>query len=167
MVLDLGGASTSTVRQLVQLWMREAADQSFGSDVAVDRFAELVFIEMLRTEIAANRISGLIGALSDDRLGPILARIHRDPGASHSLEEMALAANLSESAFAQRFKKQVGMTPGHYVRHWRMQIAAEALRATTRPMADIAASIGYESEVAFRKAFRAHFETSPGRYRRQ
>ena len=166
MVLDLTDTPNSTVRELAHLWMQEAKERQLGSDIAIDRLAELVFIHMLRSEIAAGRITGLIGALADARLGPILADIHRVPGAAHRLEYMAAASNLSESAFAQRFKKQVGMTPGNYVRHWRMQTAARALRETERSMANIANSIGYNSEVAFRKAFRAFFDMAPGHYRR-
>ncbi len=166
MVLNLSDAASSGARELVQLWMREAAEQALGSDVAVDRFAELIFIQVLRCEMAAGRLTGIIGALADNRLGPILASIHRNPGATHTLKDMAESSLLSESAFTQRFKKQVGMTPGNYVRHWRMQTAALMLRDTQESMAEIADNIGYESEAAFRKAFRSHFDVSPGKYRR-
>ena len=167
MLLDTAATPNATTRELVSLWMREAAVDSLGSDVAVDRLAELVFIQMLRAEIKQGRLPGVIGALGDARLGSVLSGIHRRPGGSHSMKSMARIARLSESAFAQRFKRQIGMSPGQYVRHWRMQAAAEALRNTDRSMADIAASLGYESEVAFRKAFRAHFDVAPGRYRRR
>ncbi|MDJ0655665.1 MAG: cupin domain-containing protein [Xanthomonadales bacterium] len=167
LLLNLADVPHSGARDLVYLWMREAAEDRLGGDVAVDRLAELVFIEMLRIEADAGRLAGVFSALGDARLGPILAAIHQNPGASHSIEEMAAASSLSESAFAQRFKKAVGMTPGQYVKHWRLQTAAQALRESRRSMGDIAASVGYESEVAFRKAFSAHFGNSPGRYRRE
>ncbi|MEM7082072.1 MAG: AraC family transcriptional regulator [Pseudomonadota bacterium] len=166
MLLNLSDASSSGARELVQLWMREAAENALGSDVAVDRFAELVFIQALRCQMSMGRLTGVIGALADKRLGPILGNIHRHPGAPHTLKEMASSALLSESAFTQRFKKQVGMTPGNYVRHWRMQSAARLLTDTDLSMGAIAERVGYESEVAFRKAFSTHFEQTPGRYRR-
>ncbi|MFK8029374.1 MAG: AraC family transcriptional regulator [Gammaproteobacteria bacterium] len=166
MMLNLGDADSSGARELVQLWMREAAEHELGSDVAVDRFAELVFIQALRCEMKSGRLAGVIGALADSRLGPILASIHRDPGGAHTLKEMADSSLLSESAFTQRFKKQVGMTPGNYVRHWRMQTAAQLLSDTSKSMAEIADEVGYESEAAFRKAFSSHFEQSPGKFRK-
>ncbi len=166
MMLNLSDAASAGARELVQLWMREASEQELGSDVAVDRFAELVFIQALRCEMRAGRLTGVIGALADSRLGPILAAIHQDPGAAHRLKDMAESSMLSESAFTQRFKKQVGMTPGNYVRHWRMQTAAQLLSGTQKSMAEIADDVGYESEAAFRKAFRNHFDESPGKYRR-
>ncbi|MEM7708096.1 MAG: AraC family transcriptional regulator [Pseudomonadota bacterium] len=166
MVLDLAQAPSPSARQLVELWMAEAAIPKPGGDVAVDRLAELVFIEMLRLEAQEGRLGGVFSALSDSRLGPLLASIHRDPGASHPVKALAAACNLSESAFVQRFKKAVGTTPGQYVKHWRLQLAARALAQTSRSTTDLAAAAGYESEVAFRKAFRRHFGESPGRYRR-
>ncbi len=167
MVLNLAEAASPSARQLVDLWMAEAADPRPGGDVAVDRLAELVFIEMLRLEAREGRLGGAFSALTDPRLGPLLASIHREPGAAHSVKALAAACNLSESAFVQRFKKAVGTTPGQYVKHWRLQLAARALAQTSRSTSDIAASAGYESEVAFRKAFRRSLGISPGRYRRQ
>ena len=54
---------------------------------------------------------------------------------------------------------------GRYVRE--SAGAARALRETERSMIDIAESVGYDSEVAFRKAFSAYFEIAPGKYRRE
>lgn len=167
LVLDLLNAPSSSARELVNLLMREAAEKRPGSDVAVDRLAELVFVEALRAQGGGGQLPGIFTVLGDPRLGPVLATIHREPGRPLRLDEMAAMANLSESAFTQRFKKAVGMTPGQYLRHWRMQMASQALRETRRSMGDIANTVGYDSEVAFRKAFSTHFNQSPGAYRRQ
>ena len=167
MVLDLANVEAASTRTLVQLWMQEAANQAPGADLAVDRLAELVFIAMLRSEVASGRLTGVVGALSDVRLGPLLASIHADPGANHSIERMVEVTHLSESALADRFKKTIGMTPGAYVRHWRMQSAAKKLTGSQESITGIAESVGYESEVAFRKAFKAYFNISPGQYRRK
>lgn len=80
---------------------------------------------------------------------------------------MPRLAGMSESAFAQRFKKGVGMPPGQYLKHWRMQIAARALADTNHSMLEIAHSVGYDSDVAFREAFGGHIGTAPGTYRRE
>lgn len=167
MVLDLSDAPTSSARDLVQLWMREAADDTLGSNLAIDRYAELVFIQILRTEMQAGRLQGVIGALADERLGPSLAAIHNNPGQEFRLAQMALDAGMSESAFSQRFKKQVGMTAGSYIKHWRMQLAQRSLTEGDLSIAQIAEDSGYDSEVSFRKAFSAHVGVAPARFRRQ
>lgn len=166
-VLDLNNAIGSGARTLVNHWISEAAGDQAGSDVAVDRIAELVFIEVLRSEIRQGRLDGAFGALGDAQLGRVMATIHSKPGAPHTVDAMASLAGMSESAFAQKFKRLVGMSCGKYVKHWRMQTAARALAETNRRIADIAETTGYDSEAAFRKAFRVHFDITPGQYRRQ
>ena len=165
-ILDLARTEDASTRELVNLLMREAGQKDLGSHLAVDRLAELVFIQMLRHEIRSGRLQGIIGALGDPHLGQVLAAIHQQPGADHNMVDLAHRSGLSESAFAQKFKKSTGMTAGQYVRHWRMQTAARALAETSRSILDIANAVGYESEVAFRKAFSLHFECPPGSYRR-
>ncbi len=167
MVLDLSHAAQGRTRELVNLWMQEAAVDDFGADLAVDRLAELVFIQMVRQEIASGSLQGLLGALGDARIGPLLAAIHGAPGEPHHLPLMAERAGMSESALAQRFKKLVGLSPGQYIKRWRLSLAAQMLRETERSMAAIAESVGYESEAAFRKAFKQQFSVAPGSYRRQ
>ncbi|MFK7954762.1 MAG: cupin domain-containing protein [Lysobacterales bacterium] len=166
-VLDMAQATQADGRELINLWMREAAYSGFGSDLAVDRLAEVVFVQLLRQEIDSGRLKGVMGALGDPMLGPVLAKIHRSPGRPHTLPSMAQATGLSESAFTQRFKKHIGQTPGQYVRFWRMQAAASQLTSTSRSILDIATQVGYDSEVAFRKAFKATMGIAPGAYRRK
>jgi AraC-like DNA-binding protein len=151
---------------LVGLWMREAASAEPGSALVVDLLAGAVFVHVLRVAVARGELCGVFGALTDPRLGPVLADIHRAPGEAHEVEVMAARSGMSVSAFAKRFRGRIGMTPARYVRHWRMHAAVAAVRGSDRSMADIAEEVGYDSEVAFRKAFSGFFGTPPGALRR-
>jgi len=166
-ILNLGNSNNLGARTLVEHLMREAENDQAGSDLAVDRIAELIFIEILRSEIRQGHIDGAFGALGDTQLGRVMATIHNKPGAPHNVEALASLAGMSESAFAQKFKRLVGMSCGKYVKHWRMQTAARALVETNLSIAEIASTTGYDSDAAFRKAFRAHFDITPGQYRKQ
>jgi AraC family transcriptional activator of mtrCDE len=115
--------------------------------------------------LARGLIKGPLLALGDARLGPILNKIHTQPGAIESVDELAAEALMSRSAFAERFKSVVGLTPGRYLTHWRMQLAVDLLQHTDLPMVKISEQCGYQSEVAFRKAFSNNVGTSPGKFR--
>jgi AraC-like DNA-binding protein len=52
-----------------------------------------------------------------------------------------------------------------YLTRWRLQLAAQSLKKTSRGIAEIATDIGYESEAAFSRAFKREFGQAPGRYR--
>jgi transcriptional regulator GlxA family with amidase domain len=53
-----------------------------------------------------------------------------------------------------------------YLADWRLQLAAESLRTTSRSVLQIAGEVGYDSEAAFNRAFKRRFSTPPARYRR-
>jgi len=168
MVLHLNDAARQRdTGSLVQLWMSEAARQAPGCDVAIDRLAYVVFIHVLREQLARGRIKGPVAALADARLGPVLNRIHADPGAIESVDAMAAMASMSRSAFADRFRQRVGLTPGRYLAHWRMQLAIDLLTNSQLPIARIAERCGYQSEVSFRQAFKKALGQPPGLVRRQ
>ena len=46
-----------------------------------------------------------------------------------------------------------------------MTTAAQLLRESDRPVAQVAAAVGYGSAFAFAKAFRREYATTPGGYR--
>jgi AraC-like DNA-binding protein len=61
----------------------------------------------------------------------------------------------------------MGVPPMRYLTGWRMQVATERLRETQRSVAQIASEVGYESEVAFARAFKREHSESPARWRRR
>ena len=166
-VLDLTEASRRhDTASLIQLWMTEAAGDAPGRDAAIDQLAYVVFIHILREQIRRGEVRGPLEALTDPAIGPVLNDIHARPGDTWSVDGLAARAGLSRSAFAERFRSRVGMTPARYLTHWRMQAAIDLLENTRLSVAEIADRSGYASEVAFRKAFRKQVGEPPGRVRR-
>ena len=55
----------------------------------------------------------------------------------------------------------------HYLAGWRLQLAAQQLKASELPTKTIADRAGYESEAAFSRAFKRRFGLPPGEWRRQ
>ena len=64
-----------------------------------------------------------------------------------------------------RFRAYAGQTPLQYQRQLRMAEAARLLTETARPVAEIAAEVGYADALYFSRVFRAHFGKSPTDYR--
>ena len=73
---------------------------------------------------------------------------------------------MSRTVFADKFMKLVGKSPIRYLSEWRMIEAAELLRTTDLSMSKVAESVGYNSEISFRKAFRNLTGYPPGMIRR-
>lgn len=82
-----------------------------------------------------------------------------------TVERMAQLACQSRSAFSERFTLLVRMPPMEFVATWRMQLAVGLLADGQANMLDVALKCGYESETAFRKAFKRIIGITPGKAR--
>jgi AraC-like DNA-binding protein len=138
-----------------------------GSNVLVARLLEVLFIQALRHW--GSRIPGNLGWLSglvDAQIGKTLSVIHDDPARDWTVESLAALSGLSRSAFAARFLAMVGQPPLQYLTRWRLNLAADQLRAGTARVGQIAPRVGYGSEAALSRAFKAQFGTTPAAFRR-
>ncbi|WP_244537157.1 helix-turn-helix domain-containing protein [Methylobacterium pseudosasicola] len=129
--------------------------------------AQIMLLQVLRLWLASERPAGWLGALADPRLTRALGALHAEPARRWSLAELAGRAGMSRTTFADRFRAVVGQPPLAYLAGWRMQLAADRLRRSNEGVADIAYAVGYESETAFRTAFRRRMRCTPMQYRRR
>lgn len=152
---------------IVHLIARESASQQPGTEVMLKRLTELLFIQVIRLWIGqqAEASVGWVGALHDQPIGAALELIHQSPEYKWTVKELAEAAALSRSAFSARFTELVGEPPLTYLTRWRMLRATRLLKNEVR-MDTIAELLGYESEAAFRKAFKREIGIPPAQYRR-
>lgn len=159
-----GGWLQSTLRFIAN----EAASLKPGGETVITRLSDVVVIQAIRTWLESGSASdtGWIAALRDPQIGRSLALMHRNPGIDWSVEQLAMRAGMSRSAFAARFTELVGQTPLKYLTEWRMRIARGKLIDTTEGLAAISQDLGYQSEAAFCRAFKRVFGHSPGAVRR-
>lgn len=146
---------------------QEFAVGGVGSATVLGKLAELLFVEALRRYLTAlpETHAGWLAGLRDPKVGKALALMHRELARAWTVAELASAADLSRSAFAERFTQLVGMPPLRYLGQWRLQLAAMRLRESPRSIGQIAYEVGYSSETAFNRAFRKAFNCSPGQWR--
>jgi AraC-like DNA-binding protein len=63
------------------------------------------------------------------------------------------------------FKAAFGSTPLKYAEACKIRRAMQLLKSTRQSIADVAASVGYESQSAFTRSFARHAGVTPGKYR--
>ena len=131
--------------------------------------ADVLVVQVLRSWLRTSEPSatGWLAALRDPHVGRALGRMHARIDHDWTLVELAREANLSRSAFAERFTALLGEPPMRYLAGWRLQQAHAELTSTTDSIAAISTRVGYSSEASFGRAFKRHHGSTPGAVRRQ
>lgn len=127
-----------------------------GADGAVVGLCGLLR-DLGRGEEELRSYAGLAGALRliDDRRGVGLG-----------VGDLAGRLGLSVSQFERRFKAAAGMSPGAYMLRVRIHAAQRLLAGTRRPVAEIAAELGFCDQSFFTRQFAKVTGTTPARFRR-
>jgi len=145
-----------------------------GAQIMVARLADMLFIQILRAHIAENvererectAKAGWLRAMIDPNIGKAFELIHEQPDHPWTVAGLASQVNMSRTAFSTRFTQLAGMPPLAYITRWRMLKAGDFLRRGEATITEIAATVGYESEASFSKAFKREMGVAPGAYRR-
>ena len=114
---------------------------------------------------------GRITCPEDEEDEAVIRKIHdrltEDPGKRYTIDELAREYLINTAALKATFKAVYGMPVASYMKQYRMNEAAKMLRETEQSIADIARSVGYESQSKFSAAFKDIMKTLPTDYRRQ
>lgn len=157
---DIDGAEP-----VLELLFDEARVQRCGHVALVERLFEVVMIQVLRELMETGRVQGgLLSGLAHPRLRNALVAMHEAPVREWTLDDLAKVAGMSRSVFATTFRNIVGITSGQYLQSWRVRLAQKALRRG-RPLKMIAAEVGYGSEAALSRAFKAQIGQSPRQWK--
>jgi AraC-like DNA-binding protein len=146
---------------ILNLLFEEAFHPACGRQAALDRICELLIIQLLRISMENQSTNvGLLAGLADQRLAKALTCIHKEPGKTWTLEQLAAKAGMSRASFATKFRDTLGMTPGDYLAHWRLGLAKSLLKKG-RPVSLVSDEVGYSSPAAFTRAFAGRFGQTP------
>lgn len=153
--------------QLLEHIGHESENKTEAWGEVVRRMSEILFIQVLREYMAGHpNATGALMALADPRLGRALKAIHGQPSKAWSVDELASLANMSRSVFIEHFRAGLGTSPARYLTTWRMYKARSLLATQRTSVEKVANAVGYQSETAFNRAFKAQFGVAPGRYQR-
>jgi len=117
-------------------------------------------LEEMRT---APTLSFDIALPTDRRLRTLCEALLEDPGAALGLQEWAPRVGASARTLARLFQQELGMTFGQWRQRVRLAHAA-ALVSVGTPLADVAASLVYESASAFSAMFKRALGRPPSSF---
>jgi AraC-like DNA-binding protein len=171
-VMKVDLASAAALHWLIDalgLTLSASAAPPVGATAERSRLAELVMIEALSRYVywIPPGGKGWLAGLNDRFVGRALALVHGRPSEAWTVEKLGRQVGLSRSALAERFGEVMGEPIFAFLTRWRLQMAAEFLLTTSRPIGAIAHEAGYESAGAFSVAFKRVFGKPPSIWRRK
>ncbi len=160
------GKTPDWLDAIAHFLVKESQEVEPGSSLMISRLIDLLVIRTLRTWAAGQtRPASWLGGLGEERIGRVLSAIHATPFHGWTIRELAGIAAMSRSVFAERFTARVGESPLHYVKRWRLTLAADMLTSGGLKVTQAAQRTGYTSDAAFSRAFKAQFGYAPSEAR--
>ncbi|MGV3548169.1 cupin domain-containing protein [Rhizobium sp.] len=164
-LLHVSGAPR--LSDIVRLVTDEARAERPARDMILARLLEVLLVEALRASAGTAAPHGILRGLSDSRLAAALRIMHAEPTREWTVDRLAEETALSRSAFFNRFRRAMGVTPMDYLLSWRMALAKSLLRRQEIGMEELATRVGYGSASAFSTAFARFVGMPPSQYARQ
>nr|WP_057926190.1 AraC family transcriptional regulator [Burkholderia ambifaria] len=169
-VLHVGlreASGLASLQLLTSVLRAEASNAQPGGRAIVNALGQALLAYALRAYGRDARVpAGWLALAADARLGPSVQAVLQTPAKPWTVESLGAASAMSRATYARHFREKAGMSVGAFVAQIRMMHACALLQDTQRGQAEIGQAVGYQSEAAFGKAFRAVLGTTPGRWRR-
>ncbi|RZA26006.1 MAG: AraC family transcriptional regulator [Proteobacteria bacterium] len=159
---------SSVLRFSLEQFIEEFRSDHQGRELVLEHLLQFMLVHTFRAYMNADpQRTGWLGALGDKNLSRALGLIQNDLKKNWKVEELAENLGMSRSTFALKFKDCLGFSPIDYARNLKMLVAQQKLIHSEDSIAQIAESLGYESESSFRLAFKRVTLVPPARFRRQ
>lgn len=163
-------AFNQTIHALVALGSSCSSFASLKADIMIRNLFEQLLCENRR----ASQLSKNIPVIKKSTRLEIYKRISLakewmevNSSVKISLEQMANVASMNSQHFLRLFKQVYHITPHQYLINCKLQKAKQLLQASSLPIAEICAAIGFESVYSFSLLFRKRFGSPPASFRKK
>lgn len=161
------GSTTTQLEGLVSLMRSETADDHLGGRALLNALSTAMFALVLRLASEAHDAPrGLLAVAGHPRLAPAMVALFQNPSRAWSLPELARLCNMSRATFVRQFQDKLGRSAADLMTDIRMTLAANKLQTSDLSTGDVAEEVGYRSEAAFQRAFKAYVGATPAKWRK-
>lgn len=143
-------------QQFCRLFAR--LDQPAHSPLADEQALLLVLAQLLGRH-GSRRLPKMCSA----DIARVRAVLDDEPALAHSLSALAELAGISRFRLLRSFSQQLGCSPHDYLQQRRVTLA-RGLIAQGRPLADVAAAVGFADQSHMNRVFLQRLGITPGRY---
>ncbi len=145
-------------------WQEGAADQPGFEFRVRSALSELIFLLVSNLPESTKPVSAKM-MRDNARIRQMLQYINDNYPETITMKDIAASAAVSESECLRCFHTTIGLSPIQYVKHFRIQKAAELLLSSEKRIGTIATSCGFPDISYFTRTFRELKGVTPGEYR--
>ncbi len=154
-----------SIKAILESFFDEALSQNIHKKQAAKKLSELILIYMTRYAIEHKLLhSGLISALSNQKIADALEIIHTQLYTKLTLDSVAKQIGISRSQFSMLFNQLLEQTFLSYLSSHRIRIAQKLLLAN-KSVKVVASEVGFSNASAFIRKFKEANGISPGKWK--
>jgi AraC family transcriptional regulator len=164
------GIGDDVIDQIGRSILAELKFETAASRVYVEAASLTLAARLLRKHCdggACAPIESSTHGLDQIRLRRVLDYISANISDEISLESLAGVAGYSAFHFARKFRLAMGISPGRYLSHKRLENAMAELTAGKSPLVEIALNAQFSSQASFTRAFHRATGMTPKAYQRR
>jgi AraC-like DNA-binding protein len=152
---------------LVTMLNEEVLKDHPGQVAVLDRLFDLVVVSALRAWFDRPEAEppAWYRAQADPVVGTALQLMQNNPGQPWTVASLASEVAVSRAVLARRFSELVGEPPMAFLTSWRIDLAADLIRASDMTLGAVADRVGYSTPFALSAAFKRRRGISPQQYR--
>ena len=149
------------LKTLMALIFSESSKSEQGKSQSINLLLEYFVILLLRHAMNHDLVKhGVLAALGNKLLAPLIMKLHQNPENSWTIESMGKEIGMSRTKFANYFKGCLGETPMEYLTNWRLNLAKFLIKEGVS-LKLIPDKVGYSNEISFARAYEKKFGLTP------
>ena len=152
------------INHLLQRLTYLCTENHTAKDLFVSLLLRELLVRLLEAETHARSLWEAAATRTKYPLSAVITHIRKNLDHKLSVKDLSRLAYMSESAFYQAFRSEVGRTPVEFINDERMALAENLLRDPRQNIRQVAMRCGYNSVSYFSRIFRDYHAMSPGAF---
>lgn len=152
---------------IIEAVYQECLDEGIGYELRIRNSLTTLFIELLKLSGAQETRQSESEIRNERRIKQMLSFIQENVAEPIEVEDIARAANISRRECLRCFRQTLGTTPSKYLSDFRLEKAADMLRATKLKIIDISVECGFEDTSYFTRVFTKKYSCPPREFRKK
>lgn len=158
------------IKGLIELFIHEVQSKGYNGRTYLRNLVSLLsthyiqnysnYLDQQNTQLNASKFQ-------QNQMDKIDRYIEDNIGEAISVDDLAELLNCSKFYFLREFKKLMGLTPYQYLMNKRLNQAKALLGSEKVNIALIGQQLGFNDQSHFTRAFKSHFNMTPGQFIKQ